>query len=70
MQEYLSEDYTSDIGLDLEKVNKRILSLRSEVYQHSRNLREFGAGEIDIPLEKIIEEKVMVLRKYQQSADF
>lgn len=70
MQEYLSEDYTSDIELDLEKVNKRILSLRSEVYQHSRNLREFGAGEIDIPLEKIIEEKVMVLRKYQQSADF
>lgn len=57
-------------NLDLEAVNKRIRSIKTDIYYSARDLKVFGSGKVGVPLETIIEERIMALEWYKKSDSF
>lgn len=57
-------------NLDLEAVNKRISSIKNDIYYNARDLKVFGLEKVVDPLETIIEERIRALEWYKKSDSF
>jgi hypothetical protein len=48
-------------NLDLEEINKRISSIKDDIFYSTRNLEVFDSGKVGDPLEMIIEKRISAL---------